>query len=59
MGTIQHPRIVKLLSSLSFPALAVPILQSDFFNDKLATVAIIGLGGSPMTIRNVLVILGS
>lgn len=59
MGTIQHLRIVKLLSSLSSPALAVPILQDDFFNETLTIVIIIGLGDSPVPIPNVLVILGS
>lgn len=47
MGTIQHPKIVKLLSSLSSPAFAVPILQGDFFNEKLTVVIIIGLGDGP------------
>lgn len=59
MRTIQHPRIAKLLSSFSFPALAVPILQGDFFNEKLTVVIIIGLGDSQVPIPNVLVILGS
>lgn len=38
---------------------SVPILQGDFFHEKLTIVIIIGLGESPVPIPNVLVVLGS